>query len=97
MTTLTTNEQGKPTSPPTPKTYDFHLLANLFPLMTPEEFKVLVDDIRTSGLRQPIVLYQHMILDGRHRYNAAKEAKIELTEKDFIEFTGNDPLKFVIS
>jgi ParB-like chromosome segregation protein Spo0J len=83
--------------PTAKKTYDFHPLANTFPRMSKAEFKALVDDIRANGLLQPIVLYQTRILDGRHRYDAAKEAKVELTEKDFTEFTGNDPLKFVIS
>jgi hypothetical protein len=87
----------KPTEVAKLKAYGFHPLANTFPRMTKEEFKALVEDIRTNGLLQPIVLYQGAILDGRHRYEAAKEAKVELTERDFTEFTGIDPLKFVIS
>src|SRR5262245_45192290 len=77
-----------------------HPLADLLPAMSEEEFKVLTEDIRTNGLRVPIVTYQSAILDGRHRYKAATEAKIALTEKDFVEFKPNSkdtPLKFVIS
>jgi hypothetical protein len=68
--------------------------------MSDEEFKALFEDIKTNGLRVQIVLYAGQVLDGRHRYRAAMELKIALTEKDFTEFkpTGSDtPLKFVIS
>lgn len=81
--------------------YTFHPLSDLFPRMSEEEFKALVEDIRANGLRQPIVTYQSQILDGRHRYDAANEAKRELTDKDFTEFkpTGaaDTPLKYVVS
>ena len=80
------------------KPYNIHPLANIFPRMSDEEFKALVDDIRANGLRQPITTYQGQILDGRHRYDAAKQAGRELTDKDFVELKpGDDPLKFVIS
>jgi hypothetical protein len=76
-----------------------HHLANLFPAMSEEEFKALKDDIQANGLRVPIVIYLGQILDGRHRYRAAMEAKITLTEKDFKEFktSDGDLIKFVVS
>jgi ParB-like chromosome segregation protein Spo0J len=76
-----------------------HSLADLLPPMSKEEFKALTDDIRANGLRVPIVTYQDQILDGRHRYKAAMEARITLTEKDVVPFNSNGrdtPLKFVI-
>jgi ParB-like chromosome segregation protein Spo0J len=81
------------------KPYTIHPLANIFPRMSHDEFKALVDDIRVNGVRQPITLYLGQILDGRHRYDAAKEAGRELTDnKDFVELKStDDPLKFVIS
>jgi ParB-like chromosome segregation protein Spo0J len=92
------------TTPPTTTTtapkYAFHSLSKMFPPMSDEEFKALVEDIRTNGLRQPITLYQGQILDGRHRYDAANAANRELTDKDFTEFKGmgkDAALKFVIS
>src|SRR5262245_61637662 len=80
------------------KPYTIHPLANIFPRMSPAEFKALVEDIRINGVRQPITLHLNQILDGRHRYDAAKEAKRDLTDKDFVELKpGDDALKFVIS
>jgi hypothetical protein len=84
-----------------PQEYEAHSLAKLLPPMTDGEHKALYEDIKSNGLRMPIVRYQNTILDGWHRYRALKELeKIsrQITEKDFTDLpVGSDPLKFVIS
>jgi ParB-like chromosome segregation protein Spo0J len=65
------------------KTYDFHPLANLFPLMEGEDFDALVADIKANELRESIVLFEGMILDGRNRYRAAQAAGLKLEYFDF--------------
>lgn len=76
---------------------EFHELANLFPMFTPEEMETLRASMRKSGYSNahPIVLYEGKILDGRNRFTAAK---FEALEPVFIEFTGDDDaaLQFVI-
>lgn len=51
-------------------TCEFHQLANLFPLIEGEEFSLLVEDIREHGVRDPIVMHEQQVLDGRNRYRA---------------------------
>jgi hypothetical protein len=73
---------------------EFHPLADIFPMLGPKEQMELSNDIKANGLREPIVLHEGKILDGRNRYEAAFMAGIEPKFKDF---DGSDPLAFVIS
>lgn len=60
--------------------YTAHPVANLFPLMRdsdPDGFAALIDDIRKDGLIDPIVLDGNTLLDGRNRYLACIEAKVQ--------------------
>lgn len=74
--------------------YEAHPHAELFPLMDGEAFAALTDDIREHGVREPIVLLDGLVLDGRNRYFAARECGAVIPT---VEFTGADPLAFVIS
>jgi hypothetical protein len=47
-----------------------HPIAELVPQMTADQYGALVHDIREQGLRTPIVMYEGMVLDGRHRARA---------------------------
>ncbi len=56
---------------------ELHSVANLFPLMSPEEYAGLVADIRIHGLREPIWTHEGKIIDGRNRYKACLEAGVD--------------------
>lgn len=71
-----------------------HPLADLFPMMSADEHAALVDDVKERGVQRPIVLLDGMVLDGRNRYMAARDAEVGYR---VVEFTGSDPLAFVIS
>jgi len=74
--------------------YEYHELANLFPLMDESQYSDLVADIKENGLVESIVLHEGKILDGRNRYNACNDASVE---PKFVEYEGEDALSYVIS
>ena len=57
-----------------------HPVASLFPEMGAADFQALKADIKARGLMEPIWLSKDgRIIDGRHRYKACRELKIEPT------------------
>jgi N6-adenosine-specific RNA methylase IME4 len=78
----------------------YHPLANIFPPMEGAAFDALVADIKANGLREPLVMFGGLLLDGRNRWRAAEAAGITITDKDIKQFDPKkygDPLAFVIS
>src|SRR5215469_9179693 len=72
----------------------FHPLAEIFPILRGVHFDDLAEDIAVNGLHESIVTYEGKILDGRNRYLACLRAKVE---PRFKEYTGADPLGYVVS
>lgn len=56
--------------------YEFHEVASIFPMMSDDEYRGLVDDIRANGQREPIWIHQGKVIDGRNRYKACCELGI---------------------
>jgi hypothetical protein len=86
---------------PDPETYldpaHWHPAANIFPLIEGEEFAALVEDIRTKGLLNPIVLYEGLLLDGRNRLRACVEAGVAPRWTTWQRTDGVGPVAWVIS
>ncbi|MFS2326545.1 MT-A70 family methyltransferase [Brucella sp. H1_1004] len=74
--------------------YPAHPLADMFPMIPEAERKLLADDIVTYGQRDPIILLDGMVLDGRNRQWACGFAEIEPI---YEQYAGGDPLNFVLS
>jgi ParB/Sulfiredoxin domain len=92
---MTTTPPTTTTPPQQPKAdYEFHPIANIFPLMTGQEFDRFRDDIKAKKLQEPIIIHENKILDGRNRYNACKELRLT---PDIKPYDGYDPLGFVLS
>jgi ParB-like chromosome segregation protein Spo0J len=82
--------------PKTSREFEFHPLAELFPMLDKESrsFKGLVEDIKANRQYEPIWLLEGKILDGRNRYNACQHLGKEVVARDYV---GNDPIGFVLS
>jgi ParB-like chromosome segregation protein Spo0J len=74
-----------------------HPAADLFPMMSEEEFQGLKADIDAHGQHEEIVLCDGMILDGRNRYRACRELKCEPRMYALAKNIIQDPFAFVLS
>jgi len=63
--------------------------------MSPEAFAELKSDIDENGVREKIVVFEGMILDGWHRYSACLELNVK--KPPILEFEGDDPIAYVLS
>ncbi|HAU75923.1 MAG TPA: hypothetical protein DCW88_10445 [Agrobacterium sp.] len=77
-----------------PADFKPHPLAELFPMMDDDAFLDFAQDIEKHGQREPIIIYENKILDGRNRYKACQMLGFS---PRFKEYNGNDALGFVIS
>lgn len=72
-----------------------HPAAEIFPMMTGADFDALVADIKANGQREPIVIHDGLILDGRNRYRACRQLGIETETLDWSQ--RGAPEAFVVS
>ncbi|MEH3108973.1 MAG: ParB N-terminal domain-containing protein [Agrobacterium cavarae] len=77
-----------------PAEFQAHPLADLLPMMDDDAFDDFMQDVKIHGQREPIIIYENKILDGRNRYKACQMLGISPRFKDF---NGNDPIAFVVS
>lgn len=74
--------------------FEFHPLANIFPLIDGQAYQELMADVMRHGVREPVWLYEGQILDGRNRYRAAMAMGVECPTREYV---GDDATGFVIS
>lgn len=71
-----------------------HPLSAAFPEMSADDFQALKDSIEHIGVRNPITLFEGMVIDGWHRYNAANELDMDCPSVDLGDV---DPRDFVLA
>jgi len=59
-------------------TIEIDPIANDNPKMSPQEFAWLLNDIKVHGQKDPVLMFDHKIIDGRHRLAAVQELNIDL-------------------
>lgn len=83
------------------KRFDHHPVSKLFPMLTEAELNELMADIVAEGVRNPAVLLDGKILDGRNREEACHRAGIPLPTVDFLAIPGvtrlTSPVAWVLS
>ncbi len=67
--------------------YKAHPFAEAWPMLGEEELQELATDIAANGLRDSVVLFEGMVIDGRNRLRACEVAGVE---PSFTEFEGDD-------
>jgi ParB-like chromosome segregation protein Spo0J len=60
-----------------------HPIADLFPMMTDAEFEGLRESIAANGQREPVILHEGRIVDGRNRYRACRHLGIPVKVRDW--------------
>lgn len=76
-------------------TYVIHPAADLFPMMSEEDFQALKADIKAHGQRDCLMLWKGQLIDGRNRLRACSELGIA---PDVGEIEDDvDPIEWVLS
>jgi len=75
--------------------YTQHPLSAAFPAMADDEYQSLKDSISTIGVQNPITLFEGMVLDGWHRYQAAIDVHEDCPAVDLDDQM--DPRDFVLA
>ena len=74
-----------------------HPIANIFPMMSVDEFEGLKADINENGMHEPLLFWNDQLIDGRNRLKAC----IELGKQSHIESCelepDTDPVPWVLS
>jgi ParB-like chromosome segregation protein Spo0J len=82
--------------------YKEHPIAAIFPMITEPEFDKLKADIKAHGFKEPGLLFEGKVLDGRNRYRASRELGIEMNwaeveNSEPEDIAAFDPVAYVLS
>jgi len=76
---------------------EFHEATVIFPLMAGAQFDGFKADIEKHGVREPVVVHEGKLLDGRNRYRACQKLGIECPSRIWNGEGNGDPLDYVVS
>lgn len=73
-----------------------HADAVLVPDMRQDEYADLLADIREYGIKTPLDVMGHLVLDGRHRLRAARDLEYTVVPVREVELHGETPLGWLL-
>ena len=76
--------------------YPLHPAAEIFPVMDEAAFAALVADIAAQGQREPILVLDGQVIDGRHRLRACEQLGLEPLVRQ-VSADDGDPFGLVVS
>ena len=76
--------------------YPLHPAAEIFPVMDEAAFAALVADIAAHGQREPILVLDGQVIDGRHRLRACEQLGLEPLVRQ-VSADDGDPFGLVVS
>ena len=76
--------------------YPLHPAAEIFPVMDEAAFAALVADIAAQGKREPILILDGQVIDGRHRLRACEQLGLEPLVRQ-VSADDGDPFGLVVS
>ena len=76
--------------------YPLHPAAEIFPVMDEAAFAALVADIAAQGQREPILILDGQVIDGRHRLRACEQLGLEPLVRQ-VSADDGDPFGLVVS
>lgn len=76
--------------------FPLHPAAELFPVMDEAAFAALVADIAAHGQREPILILDGQVIDGRHRLRACEQLGLEPLVRQ-VSADDGDPFGLVVS
>lgn len=76
--------------------YPLHPAAELFPVMDEAAFAALVADIAAHGQREPILILDGQVIDGRHRLRACEQLGLDPLVRE-VSADDGDPFGLVVS
>lgn len=76
--------------------FPLHPAAELFPVMDEAAFTALVADIAAHGQREPILVLDGQVIDGRHRLRACEQLGLEPLVRQ-VSADDGDPFGLVVS
>lgn len=80
----------------TTSSHSLHPAAEVFPVMDEAAFAALVADIAAHGQREPILILDGQVIDGRHRLRACEQLGIEPVIRE-VSADDGDPFAMVVS